>query len=131
MMRSGISGTMLRGIFSSAFATDASTGAMNNPVLGSLRAVRSRCRAVGGRLLGSVLLFQEVHKIQYFLLFFRRQFTQLFEHLLFDGHGKTSQAVSFHYTPAGRIPDHLGRDRERTETLGRFEPSQSLCLPTA
>src|SRR5205823_1848528 len=33
-----------------------------------------------------VLLFQEVHKIQYFFLLLRRQITQFFEDLLFYGH---------------------------------------------
>src|SRR5260370_40177239 len=38
------------------------------------------------RFLCTVLFFQEVHKVQHFLLFFRRQIAQSFEDLLFDGH---------------------------------------------
>src|SRR5260370_33413110 len=43
------------------------------------------------RFLCSVLFFQERHKVQYFLLFFRRQVAQFFEELLFDGHGCLSR----------------------------------------
>jgi hypothetical protein len=36
-------------------------------------------------LRATIFLFQEVHKVQRFLLFLRRQITEFFEHLLFDG----------------------------------------------
>ena len=42
------------------------------------------------RLLRAVLLFQEVHKVQHFLLLLRRQIAEFFDNLLFYGHGDAS-----------------------------------------
>src|SRR5260370_23636179 len=42
------------------------------------------------RLLRAVLLLQEVHKVQDFLLLFRRQIAEFFEDLFFNGHGRLS-----------------------------------------
>ena len=50
MMRSGMSGTMSRGMCGSASATPPSTGAINSPESASVRAARSRSRAPSGSL---------------------------------------------------------------------------------
>ena len=50
MIRSGMSGTTSRGMFGRASATPASTGAMNSPEFGSVRAERSRSSALSGSL---------------------------------------------------------------------------------
>src|SRR5260370_4218734 len=55
------------------------------------------------RFLCSVLFFQERHKVQYFLLFFRRQVAQFFQELLFDGHGCLSRDLVSLYAHWARV----------------------------